>query len=81
MRSSNFRGPPCVILTHAFFVPFCLLSKSVTSRSLTFSAVEMAENLYGISWHEEYQKLHVKYNALKEKVRFLEQSSQGGECL
>ena len=34
-----------------------------------------------VDWHEEYQKLHIKYNALKEKVRFLEQSSQGGECL
>ncbi|XP_044183587.1 stress response protein nst1-like [Acropora millepora] len=31
-----------------------------------------------VDWHEEYQKLHVKYNALKEKVRFLEQSSQEG---
>ena len=33
-----------------------------------------------VDWQEEYRKLHIKYNALKEKIRFLEQSNQGGEC-
>ena len=32
-----------------------------------------------LDWQQEYCKLHIKYNALKEKIRFLEQSSQGGE--
>ncbi|XP_068685178.1 uncharacterized protein [Montipora foliosa] len=34
----------------------------------------IAEN---VDWQEEYRQLHVKYNALKEKVKMLEQSSQG----
>ena len=35
-----------------------------------------AEN---VDWQEEYRQLQVKYNALKEKVRILEQSSLGGK--
>ena len=32
-----------------------------------------------VDWQEEYCQLQVKYNALKEKVRILEQSSLGGK--
>ncbi|KAK2558587.1 hypothetical protein P5673_018764, partial [Acropora cervicornis] len=54
-----------------------VLDESTSSESEAAPYVQtpsiIAEN---VDWQEEYRQLHVKYIALKEKVRILEQSSQ-----